>query len=102
MRMMMMIQIPVERGNQALKDGSLPRVMREALDTLKPEAAYFTTIEGQRTALIVFDMKDVAMMPKLAEPFFMRLDARVDLAPVMDAQDLERGLQQVRELTRTV
>ncbi|HZU16645.1 MAG TPA: hypothetical protein VFD01_08645 [Candidatus Dormibacteraeota bacterium] len=102
MRMMMRVQIPVGRGNEAIKDGSLPRLMRETLDALKPEAAYFTTTEGQRTALIVFDMKDVAMMPKLAEPFFMRLDARVDLAPVMDAQDLERGLQQVRELTRTV
>ncbi len=102
MRMMMRIQIPVERGNETLKDGSLPRVMREALDTLKPEAAYFTTIEGQRTALIVFDMKEASLMPKIAEPFFMKLDARVDLAPVMNAQDLESGLKQVAELARAV
>ncbi len=102
MRMMMKVQIPVGRGNETLKDGTLPRIMREALEALKPEAAYFTTMEGQRTAVLVFDLKDVASIPKIAEPFFMRLDARVDMAPVMNAQDLESGLKQVAEMARAV
>ncbi|HLH69781.1 MAG TPA: hypothetical protein VKY90_12305 [Candidatus Dormibacteraeota bacterium] len=100
--MMMKVQIPVGRGNETLKDGTLPRIMREALEALKPEAAYFTTMEGQRTAVLVFDLKDVASIPKIAEPFFMRLDARVDMAPVMNAQDLESGLKQVAEMARAV
>lgn len=93
MRMMMKVQIPVEVGNEAIKDGSLPEVIQQTLARIKPEAAYFTTMDGERTMIAVFDMKSAADMPPIAEPLFMTLDAAVDFMPCMTADDLKGGLK---------
>ena len=93
MRTLMKVQIPTERGNAAIKDGSLPQVVGKALESLKAEAAYFTSEEGMRTALIFFDMADSSEIPPAAEPFFMELDARITFAPVMNADEMRAGVQ---------
>ena len=36
-----------------------------------------------------------ADMPPFAEPFFMELDADVQMSPVMNPADLEKGLSQI-------
>jgi hypothetical protein len=100
MRMLAKIQIPVERGNDALEDGSLPRLVQGVLADLKPEAAYFLAMDGYRTALIVFDMTDPSQIPAIGEPFFMGLDAEVTLYPVMNADDLGKGLGPAMEAVK--
>ena len=95
MRMMMKITIPVKAGNAAIKDGSLPKIMGETLERLKPEAAYFLSENGLRTAIMIIDMKDPADIPSLAEPFFMGLNAGVVFLPVMNADDLKKGLSKI-------
>jgi hypothetical protein len=47
MRMMLKFTLPVEKSNAAINDGSLGRTMESILSKLKPEAAYFTPLEGQ-------------------------------------------------------
>jgi hypothetical protein len=96
MRTLITISIPAETGNTAVQTGALPKIMGEAIDRLKPEAAYFTTINGQRTALLVFDMKDSNEMPSIAEPFFSGFSAAVTFTPVMTADDLKAGLQKIQ------
>jgi hypothetical protein len=96
MRMLMRVQIPTEAGNDAIKDGTLPEITRKALDALQPEAAYFTTMDGLRTMLIVFDLKAVSDMPRVVEPLFMGFDAAVDLMPCMNADDLKIGLSALK------
>ena len=93
MRTMLKVQVPVEAGNASIKSGALPRVIGQTLDRLKPEAAYFFTENGLRTALMVFDMKDPSDIPGIAEPFFMELNGAVTFVPVMNADDLKRGLE---------
>lgn len=95
MRTMAMISIPVESGNQALKDGALGAAMQRAAERWKPEAMYFTTFDGQRTAFMVFDLPDASGIPSFAEPFFRELNANVQLAPAMNADDLQKGLSQL-------
>jgi len=95
MRTLLKVQMEVTAANNAIKNGTLPKIMKEVMDNLKPEAAYFTAMDGMRTALIVFDMKDPSQMPAIAEPFFMQLNAKLDAYPVMNAQDLEKGLGQM-------
>lgn len=46
MRMMMTFKLPVEKGNQAFKDGSLAKVVESLMSKLKPEAAYFAPMEA--------------------------------------------------------
>ena len=96
MRMMMRITIPVEAGNKAVKDGSLPKALQLMMGELKPEAAYFTPIDGVRTALIFFDMKDVSDIPRMVEPLFQGFNAAVEFSPAMNADDLKAGLEKVK------
>ncbi|HEY1671006.1 MAG TPA: hypothetical protein VGG54_35345 [Trebonia sp.] len=89
------ISMPVESGNQAIKDGTLGAVIQRAAERWKPEAMYFTTFDGQRTAYVVFDLPDTSGIPPFAEPFFTALNAGVELAPVMNGDDLQKGLSQL-------
>jgi len=95
MRTMARVSIPAEAGNKAIKDGSLPKVMQQVAERWHPEAMYFTTFDGRRTAFIVFDMADPSDIPGFAEPLFMGMDAEVQFAPVMTGDDLQKGLSQL-------
>lgn len=95
MRTLVKVTIPNAQGNAAIKNGTLPQAIGRALDTLKPEAAYFITEDGKRTMLMVIDMENSSDTPKVAEPFFMAFDADVSFTPAMNAADLKVGLSQL-------
>jgi hypothetical protein len=97
MRMLMTVEMDTEAANRGIKDGSLPKMMDSALQQMHPEAAYFTTHEGHRTAFIILDINEPAQMVQIAEPFFMGLNAKVDWSPVMNAEDLQKALSQLQE-----
>lgn len=92
MRMLLQVELDTPTTNKALEDGSLADIMKGALEKLQPEAAYFTVLNGHRTALIVLDVAEIADMPSIGEQFFLKLNARVSLTPVMNAEDLVTGL----------
>ena len=89
------VSIPVREGNQAVRDGSLPSLIQETAERWHPEAMYFTTFDGRRTAYLVFDMSGAPDIPTFAEAFFTKLNAEVEIAPVMDGADLQKGLAQL-------
>jgi hypothetical protein len=93
MRMMLKIKIPTLVGNRTIKDGSLPKVIEGAMSKLKAEAAYFVAEGGVRNAMIFFDMRDSSDIPAVVEPLFMGMDAEIELLPVMNADDLRKGLK---------
>ena len=95
MRMMLRWTVPVERGNEAIRDGSLAATIESLLEELKPEAAYFWPENGERAGMMVFDMADTTQIPRIAEPLFMTLDAAVEFLPVMNADDLGTALEKV-------
>jgi hypothetical protein len=92
MRMMMKAKMDTAAASKAIQDGRLTKVMMSTMEQLKPEAAYFGPDGGQRTAFIVFQMDDPSQLPTLSEPLFSELGATIEIFPVMDRQDLERGL----------
>jgi len=93
MRMMLRWTVPVERGNEAIKDGSLAQTLESLMEELKPEAAYFWPEAGERGGMMVFDMTDPSQIPQIAEPLFLNVDAAVEFAPVMNADDLKKALE---------
>jgi hypothetical protein len=95
MRTLIKVTVPVEAGNKAVQEGTLQKVLAEALERLRPEAAYFLAERGVRTALYVVDLKDQSEVPVIAEPFFLALNAAVEFVPVMNADDLKKGLDRV-------
>lgn len=95
MRMMMKVQIDTEAGSRGIADGSLPQLMQQTLGQLQPEAAYFGPDNGVRTAFIVFDLEDPSQIPALSEPLFSAMKANIQMFPVMNQEDLQKGLGQL-------
>jgi hypothetical protein len=88
MRFLLKVNIPVESGNAAAKAGKLGVIIQSILAELKPEAAYFTDNNGQRSGFIFFEMKDASEIPAIAEPWFLAFNASIELHPVMVPDDL--------------
>ncbi len=95
MRFVTLISMPNEAGNKAIKDGSLARVMQTTIERWKPEGAYFTTMNGERTAIMIVDLPTAAHMVEFAEPMFLQLGAKVDYHVAMNANDLKDGLAKI-------
>jgi len=93
MRMMMKVTVDTEAGSRAIADGSLAQVMQDTLGRLQREAAYFGPENGLRTGFIVFDMKDPSQLPTITEPLFSSMKASIQVFPVMDREDMQKGLQ---------
>jgi hypothetical protein len=93
--MLMKAQLDTEAASEAIKNGTMQDVMQSTLERLKPEAAYFATEGGMRTAFIVFDLQDPSQLPTITEPLFRPLKAKISMAPVMTADDVRSGLEQL-------
>jgi len=93
MRMMMKVSIPVSTGNKSIREGVLPKTVMQFVEQHKPEGVWFTAENGLRTAFFVFDMKHTNDIPSVAEPFFMNLDATIELSPVMNLEDMKTGVE---------
>ncbi len=92
MRMMLKVTIPTEAGNKAILDGSLPKTMMGFAEQFKPEAAYFSSDNGDRAAFFFFDMTDATQMPAVCESFFLHLNAKIQLSPAMSPADMQAGI----------
>lgn len=93
MRTLLKINIEINAGNKAIKDGTLAKTIQELTEHLKPEAEYYVTDQGNRSAYIFFDLKDVSEIPSIAEPLFLNLNAKVEFSPAMNGKDLQKGLE---------
>ena len=92
MRVMIKFAFPVDAGNSAARTGKIEKVFQGLLEELKPEAAYFFPEGGERAGLFVVDMKESSQVAEIAERFFFGLNARIEMVPVMGAEDLQKGL----------
>jgi len=92
MRVMLRFTLPVEKGNQALRDGSLGKTLEATMARFKPEAAYFAPMDGKRSGMMFFDLADPSQIVEVVEPLFANLNAAVEIVPVMNGEDLRKGL----------
>ena len=92
MRVLLRFQLPVEAGNEAIRTGKIAQVNEALMARVQPESAYFYSENGKRTGYIVFNLDDQSQIPVICEPLFQRLNASVDVFPVMNADDLQKGL----------
>ena len=91
MRCLLKVSIPVETGNAAISDGTLPKTIESILAELRPESAYFAEENGNRTGFIFFDLKETSQIPAVAEPWFLAFNAHVEFHPAMNIEDLKKA-----------
>lgn len=96
MRFVMEVSLPLEKFNAAVLDGTAGEKMGRILAELKPEAAYFTAVNGKRGGYLIVDLKNTSEIPKFAEPWFLYFDAKVSFTPCMTPDDLQKaGLEKL-------
>jgi hypothetical protein len=95
MRVMLKATLDTDKANEVLASGKMQDLLAETLEHIKPEAAYFGPAGGRRTCFLVFDMKDSSDLPPVGEPFFSQLNAQVEIFPIMNLDDLKKGLSQL-------
>jgi hypothetical protein len=97
MRMMLKCTVPVEKGNETFNDGSLGKTIETLMGKLKPEAAYFCPMNGKRTGMMFFDLAEPSQIVETVEPLFLNLHAEVEIIPVMNADDLRKGIAKANQ-----
>jgi hypothetical protein len=91
MRFVLHVSLPVDKFNQAVRDGTAGKKLDRILEDTKPEAVYFCAKDGKRGGFLIVNMSDASEIPRLAEPWFLYFDATVEFLPTMTPQDLQRA-----------
>jgi hypothetical protein len=97
MRMLLSAVIDTEAGNEAVRNGTIGDMTNRMIESLKPEAVYFVGQDGQRSCLVVFDLKDPSQIPVVCEPLFQGANAKITLTPCMSLEDVQRGLAELAQ-----
>ena len=97
---MLHVVIDTEAGNTLAKEGRIGETIGSILEDMKPEAAYFYAEEGKRSVIAFFEMDDASRIPVLAEPWFLAFNAKVEIKPVMVADDLAKAGPGIEDAVR--
>jgi hypothetical protein len=92
MRFLIRARIPTEPGNRTIQDPNFLTRLEEYMNKVKPEAAYFMPIDGQRSCAFIVNAESNDQVPAMAEPLWQWMGANVDVIPVMNFEDLKNGL----------
>lgn len=96
MRMLLQVKLPLEPFNAAVRDGSIGKKIQRILEDTKPEAVYFTEIDGHRGAILIINLEDPSKVPALAEPWFLQFNAECSFHIVMTPDVLAKaGLEAI-------
>ena len=93
MKFLLRLHMPTEHGNKLLQDPNFLKKMEGLLNQIKPEAVYFAPIEGERGIYMVVNIPSADMIAGISEPLWMTLNCKLDLTPLMELSDLQKGLQ---------
>jgi hypothetical protein len=91
MRMIMLVQFPIEPFNTLVKNGSAGAKMKQLLDATKPEHVWFSERNGKRGGIMIVNLDNPSDVPRLAEPWFLALNAEVEFRIAMTPEDLGRS-----------
>jgi hypothetical protein len=96
MKMLLTAEFPHEPFNTLVRTGKAGELIARILETIKPEAAYFTEQDGKRGGIFVIDVQEPSDIPAFAEPFFLNFQADCKFRIAMSPDDLQKaGLQEL-------
>jgi hypothetical protein len=96
MRFLIRAKIPTEAGNKMVQDPNFLKKLEEYMDKVKPEAAYFMPLHGDRVAAFLVSMQSNDQVPTIVEPLFQWMGANVEVTPIMNFDELRKGFSQNR------
>ena len=100
MRVLVTITIPVESGNQVTKAGKMSEIIQSLLSEMNAEAVYLTLESGQRALYIFMNVQDSWELPQINEPWFLALNASIEIQPVVMLEDLGKAGPKIEEAVK--
>lgn len=91
MRLLLTVEFPHEPFNALVRSGEVGPLMGRILDEIKPEAAYFTELDGTRCGIFVINVQHPSEVPRFAEPSFLNFEADCKFRIVMRPEELQEG-----------
>jgi hypothetical protein len=91
MKMLLNVDIPHEPFNSLVRAGTAGDTINKILDSLKPQAVYFTEQHGRRGAVLLIELDSPSDIPRFAEPFFLKFNADCHFGVVMSPDDLGKA-----------
>lgn len=91
MKMLLMVEFPHEPFNSYVRDGKVGEIIRRILESIKPEAAYFTEQDGMRSGIFLINVQESSQIPAFAEPFFLNFEASCKFRLAMSPEDLQKA-----------
>jgi hypothetical protein len=98
MKVMVTFSFPTPSGNPVVRSGKIAEIFGGLVADLKPEAVYLYPVRGERGGHFIVNMTDSSEVATIAERFWHGLSATVEMTPVMDGQDLQKGLAGLNEI----
>ena len=97
MRVLLKASIPVEAGNEAAKSGKLATTLQLIIEEQKPEAVDVVAEGGTRTALVFLNLASAADLPRIAEPWFVGLNARIEVTPAFTPAEMPAAVADIQK-----
>jgi hypothetical protein len=91
MKMLLTVEFPLEPFNSLVRSGKAGEIIGRILETIKPEAAYFTEQDGMRGGIFVVDVLTPSDVPAICEPLFLNFQANCKLRILMSPDDLQKA-----------
>jgi hypothetical protein len=79
-----------------VQDPNFLKKLEDYMNKVRPEVAYFMPVDGHRAAAFIVNIQSNDQVPTIVEPLFQWMGANVDVIPVMNFDDLKKGLSQNR------
>jgi len=93
MRILFKVQVPNAEGNKMVQDPDFLKNIEDYIRKFKVEAAYFFESNGDRTGIYVLDLQSSDEMAIAVEPQFQGYNAKVEVHPVMNFEELRKAYQ---------
>ena len=88
--------MPPNRLNHTQGTSTVGQKIGMMLEETKPESIYFTGNRYGRGAIAVFDLQDSSELPRVAEPWFLILNAEIEYGPAITPEELMKaGLEEI-------
>ncbi len=100
MRFLLRVVIPVDAGNEMVKDPKMAQKLQGILSDIKPEAVYFGAERRQRSFHLIVNIDEASQIPRVTEPFFHAFRADTDLVPIMALEDLQKSAPDIKAVVR--
>ena len=97
MRMMVLNLLFPSKRNQAFKDGSLGKTLGSIMKKLNRRPLTSGPSDGKRSGMIFLILLSHHQGVDIVEPLFSKLNAAVEIVPVMDGDDQRKGIARATE-----